>query len=323
MPGPQTSYQDTLSTQVRPVTRMDPATRQLTSLLHPPTHPAPPPPPVKVRLQAQVCSYSGPWQCFTSIVRQEGFRGLYRGLSSPLIGGALETGVNYAVFQHTMGALDGLPTAASIPLAAATAGVFLSVIVSPAELIKCRMQLGAADKAHAYEGPIDCIRQLLRSEGYKGLTRGLGATMSREIPGNAVYFGTYMTLRDWLPGKRTGGVAGQPRSLWQTATDAGSAILCGAASGMLMWATVLPLDVAKTRIQTAWPGSEHDVGILKQLRRLYKEGGRRSLYAGLTPTLVRAAPANAMQVSVGEESNVLWCCGVNMRMSAGCMKLVD
>lgn len=80
---------------------------------------------VKVRLQADSSAYRGAWQCFTSIIRLEGvserrrrlprrlgpfpsltwltpnrrpqFRSLYLGLSPQLIGGALETGVNYAV----------------------------------------------------------------------------------------------------------------------------------------------------------------------------------------------------------------------------------
>lgn len=62
-----------------------------------------------------------------------------------------------------------------------------------------------------------------------------------------------------------------------------------------MWGTVLPLDVAKTRIQTAQPGSSWDTGVLQQLRMLWREGGRRSLWAGLPPTLLRAFPANACQ----------------------------
>lgn len=62
-----------------------------------------------------------------------------------------------------------------------------------------------------------------------------------------------------------------------------------------MWGTVLPLDVAKTRIQTAQPGSAWDTGVLKQLRMLWAEGGRRALWTGLAPTLVRAFPANACQ----------------------------
>lgn len=267
--------------------------------------PSPPQPPtfyfpfcrVKVRLQASICHYNSPWSCFRSILQHEGFSGLFRGLSSPLVGGALETGINYGVYESVLPRLNFLPDPVAIPLSAATAGFFLSWIVSPAELIKCRMQLGAADAAHKYTGPIDCIRQVVKSEGLRGLFRGATGTLAREMPGNAVYFGTYKSLREILPGKRQNNNCYNtsvmpPSSLWQTLLDATSAITAGALSGMVMWATVLPIDVAKTRIQTAWPGSSRDVGLITQLKNMYREGGRRVMYAGLTPTLIRAAPAN-------------------------------
>ena len=38
------------------------------------------------------------------------------------------------------------------------------------------------------------------------------------------------------------------------------------------WATVLPIDAAKTRLQTATPGSPRDVGIIRNLRMMYREG---------------------------------------------------
>ena len=39
---------------------------------------------------------------------------------------------------------------------------------------------------------------------------------------------------------------------------------------------MLPVDVAKTRIQTATPGSARDVGILRNLAMMYREGTQRS-----------------------------------------------
>ncbi len=262
-----------------------------------------------MRLQASICHYNSPWSCFRSIVQHEGFNGLFRGLSSPLVGGALETGVNYGVYESVLPRLKHLPDPIAIPLSAATAGFFLSWIVSPAELIKCRMQLGAADAAHSYTGPVDCMRQVVRSEGLRGLFRGATGTLAREMPGNAVYFGSYKALRQILPGKKTQqennentnsndyNVEKQPgngasTSLWNTVLDATSAITAGALSGMIMWTAVLPIDVAKTRMQTAWPGSARDVGLITQLKNMYREGGRKVMYAGLTPTLIRAAPAN-------------------------------
>ncbi len=208
----------------------------------------------------------------------------------------METGVNYGVYEHTVSRLKNhLSDPIAIPLSAATAGFFLTWIVSPAELIKCRMQLGAGDPSHSYKGSLDCIRQIVRSEGLLGLFRGATGTLAREMPGNAVYFTSYKTLRDILPGKRqnnntNNNLDHQPRD--GTIIEATSAITSGALSGMIMWATVYPIDVAKSRIQTSWPGSTRDVGLISQLRNMYREGGRRVMYAGLAPTLIRAAPAN-------------------------------
>jgi len=57
----------------------------------------------------------------------------------------------------------------------------------------------------------------------------------------------------------------------------------------------VPRDLAARRRQTAGPGSLYDVGMARNLQLLHREGGRRALYAGLTPTLLRAFPANACQ----------------------------
>ena len=86
---------------------------------------------------------------------------LYRGLTPQLVGGALETGVNYTVYEAMLRLLQidsaaaaavaatdavgpsqqrlqllQLPEVAAVPLAAATAGLVLSFVLCPAELIK-------------------------------------------------------------------------------------------------------------------------------------------------------------------------------------------
>ncbi len=65
-------------------------------------------------------------------------RGLYRGLASPLVGGALETAVNYSVYNAARRALSaphqGAPrvgvTADSLA-AGALAGAAISVVLGP------------------------------------------------------------------------------------------------------------------------------------------------------------------------------------------------
>lgn len=63
-----------------------------------------------------------------------------------------------------------------------------TVVVSPVELVKCRMQL---DKESKYAKSSDCAKQILSSEGVRGLFRGTYATAFREIWAYAAQFAAY------------------------------------------------------------------------------------------------------------------------------------
>ncbi|DBA97388.1 TPA: hypothetical protein ACH3X1_015115 [Trebouxia sp. C0004] len=177
------------------------------------------------------------------------------GLAAPLVGGALETGISYTVYTYTLAQLTapGEPPTLSfaVPVAAGLAGIVLSFVLSPFELIKCRLQLGNQNTSHQYNGPRQCLQHLLKTEGPKGLTRGMRATIAREAPGNAIFFTAYETLRRTFPGKAA--PDNSSPNIRDVAKDSASAVGCGGLAGTIMWSCVLPLDVAKTRIQTASP----------------------------------------------------------------------
>lgn len=63
--------------------------------------------------------------------------------------------------------------------------------------------------------------------------------------------------------------------------------LCGALAGGIAAALTTPLDVAKTRLMLGRDlhGSPY-TGIFDTLARVYKEGGIRSLFAGIQPRVV-------------------------------------
>ena len=116
--------------------------------------------------------------------------GFFQGATVPVIGGALETGVNYFVYAGVSRSLrlqNNEPSIVDTLVASASAGAALSFILGPVELVKCRLQL-----QHAYyRSPLTCLRLTVQDEGLRGLCRGLGATLVREVPGNAIFFTTY------------------------------------------------------------------------------------------------------------------------------------
>lgn len=228
-----------------------------------------------------------------------GVRGLYRGLPAPLLGGSLETSVNYTVYNAARRALSPDTSDVAAALAAgAGAGVALSVVLSPLELIKCRVQAGV-DASVALS-----VQRVWRDHGVAGFARGLSATFAREIPGNALFFASY-------EGKccacsscsYSSADARAPAALQRGVARAGvsdtgvSAPLCGGLAGVAYWLAVLPVDMAKTRLQVLLPGQpEYSWGMMAHLRHEYVARGLRAgWYAGAQPVIVRAFVANAAQ----------------------------
>ncbi|KAG6915565.1 hypothetical protein DXG01_010970 [Tephrocybe rancida] len=112
----------------------------------------------KVRLQAQILSpssntnlprFNGPLDCLKQTWTEEGLRGLYRGLPVPIVGSMAETAalfVAYSGFQDIIRSMTLRPrteklTIPELGLAAGAAGFVSSFIITPIELVKCRMQV--------------------------------------------------------------------------------------------------------------------------------------------------------------------------------------
>ena len=53
-------------------------------------------------------------------------------------------------------------------------------------------------KPPVYQGPVDCIATIVRTEGLAGMYRGFGAMLLRDVPGYCLYFIPYVFLNDWI-----------------------------------------------------------------------------------------------------------------------------
>lgn len=230
-------------------------------------------------------------------------KGLYRGATSSFVGMAFESSLLFGIYSQAKKSLEGevesaKPRPSVIIPSAAFGGAVISFILGPTELVKCRMQIQGTDsavpKSSIYSGPLDCALKTVKTEGITGIFRGGVATLMREAIGNAVFFMTYEHVRYYMH-LQLKDVSSDQSNLM----DVGVGILSGGLSGVAFWSAVLPLDVAKTIIQTD-PDRRSTRNPFVVLKSIYRRSGLKGCYTGLGPTFMRAFPANAAAIVTWE-----------------------
>lgn len=256
---------------------------------------------IKVKLQSQPVPlpgqaprYAGAVDAVKQTLSAEGPRGLYKGMGAPLATVAAFNAVLFTVRGQMEGLLRSQPgaplTVNQQVVAGAGAGVAVSFLACPTELIKCRLQaqsaLASSDSAVVavkYGGPMDVTRHVLKSEGgVRGLFKGLVPTMAREIPGNAALFGAYELLKQsFAGGEDTSQLGG------------GSLMVAGGLAGAFFWLSVYPTDVVKSVIQVDDYKNPKFSGSIDAFRKILASEGIKGLYKGFGPAMARSVPANA------------------------------
>ncbi|KAH0545074.1 hypothetical protein FGG08_000845 [Glutinoglossum americanum] len=279
---------------------------------------------VKVRLQSQPdhlpLRYLGPIDCFRKSFRDDGgLRSLYRGISAPLMGAALEASslfFSYRIAQSLLvsvlypapnetAPLPALGISALVACGGAS-GAFTSFILTPIELIKCQMQVPAA--ASPAQRPLSIIASTYRHHGILGFWRGQLGTLIRETGGSAAWFGSYegvsAAFRHYLPRKSvsseslSGGLPGNDTLPFY------QQMIAGACAGVAYNFTFYPADTIKSRMQTeeiaALTGPQSKTSFLTVGRTIWRLQGIKGLYRGCGITVFRAAPSSAFIFSIYE-----------------------
>lgn len=270
---------------------------------------------VKVRLQSQPdhlpLRYAGPLDCFRQSLQSDGVRSLYRGVSAPLVGAAAENAClfwAYRVAQDLLRAtilpqnnVEKLPLGALVTAGAMSGGI-TSIVLTPIELVKCRMQVplqssmdpglgpraGLASKSLS---PLAVIADVYRREGVPGFWRGQLGTLFRETGGSAAWFGGYETVSAYFK-RQLKDPQNDRIPVWQQ-------MVAGAVAGVSYNFTFFPADTIKSKIQTGELTNVKptftNVG-----KELYKAHGLRGLYRGCGITVARSAPSSALIFTIYE-----------------------
>lgn len=165
-------------------------------------------------------------------------------------------------------------------------GVCTVLTGHPFDTIKVRLQtmpLPKPGEHPLYSGTLDCMKKTLAHEGPKGFYKGMGAPLAGVAPIFAISFMGYRV------GKEIFG----PKELNKfTYLDYFNA---GAFSGIFTTSIMAPGERIKCLLQIQGDSKTkmYD-GPIDCAKKLYKEGGIRSIYRGAGATLCRDVPASGL-----------------------------
>lgn len=141
----------------------------------------------RLSLQTHKSKYTGIVDAF----RKMSFRELYQGLSMSLAGFTPYNAINFSCYFIMKEKLNDLGIESNIVKISA-GGLSSMIAVSftyPTDLVRRRMQLQGFDPSvPKYDGVIDCIKKIGKTEGYRGFYRGLGACYIKLLPSAGLQF---------------------------------------------------------------------------------------------------------------------------------------
>lgn len=239
-----------------------------------------------IKTRAQIAPkgmFRGPMDILTQTLRREGVLALWKGMASPLIGIA---GVNsllftsYAVSKRIISPFPEL-SLKEIAAAGAMAGAINSVLASPVEMFKVRMQGQYGDATDKRLRTI--FSEMWSQWGFrKGIMRGFWITVFREIPAYAGFYTGFEFAKRNFRAR----YPDQHLPVW-------ALLASGSCGGISYWLACYPLDVIKSRVQLrATPPTGTPVQyIAREFRAIVAESGYSGLFRGLSPSLLRSIPA--------------------------------
>lgn len=241
----------------------------------------------KVRLQSSTNPNITSIDVIKNLLTNEGPLAFYKGSSLPLIGIGACVSIQFSVnesMKRFFNYYNNGPNKMDLTqffLAGGAGGFVVGFLASPIEHVRIRLQV---QKDAIFKGPLDVLKHIYQAGGIRSIYRGLAPTLIRESFGSGVYFMTFEAL-----------MQNQIKKFNITRKEVENWKLClfGGLAGYAMWISIYPVDVIKSKLQTDRLGNWKYKNSLHVFKDIYKTSGLRGFFVGFTPTILRAAPANA------------------------------
>uniref|UniRef100_K3Z5X6 Mitochondrial adenine nucleotide transporter ADNT1 n=3 Tax=Setaria TaxID=4554 RepID=K3Z5X6_SETIT len=180
-------------------------------------------------------------------------------------------------------------------VAGGVAGGVSRTAVAPLERLKILLQV---QNPHSikYNGTIQGLKYIWRTEGLRGLFKGNGTNCARIVPNSAVKFFSYEQASKgilWAYRQRTGDEDAQLSPLLRLGA--------GACAGIIAMSATYPMDMVRGRITVQTDKSPYQYrGMFHALGTVYREEGFRALYRGWLPSVIGVVPYVGLNFAVYE-----------------------
>jgi solute carrier family 25 protein 39/40 len=208
-----------------------------------------------------------------------------------------------------MSPIEGRVSDAYAPLAAGSVSrVLAAIVVSPIEMLRTRMQAVSSKESNVMRATMVGLKDMVGTDGYTSLWRGLTLTFWRDVPFSALYWWGYEYGRERLHESRARGasVAGQSRRDLTKAELLTDSFIAGASAGAIAALVTTPFDVGKTRQQTVINSNmsaeqrrslPENRTMPRFLYHIYCQDGMSGLFKGWAARCLKVAPACAIMIS--------------------------
>jgi len=251
---------------------------------------------LKVMYQAGGHADTSIKQLSMDIIKEGGVRAFWRGNGANVVKIAPENAVKFFMYEYLKSRVckvSANPTKTERFISGAGAGAISQFVIYPLEITKTRLALAGTGEL---KGIWSTIRMIMAREGWQGMYRGCGASISGIMPYAGTDLMVYNTLRHWF------------MTLNDKEPGMSVILATGAIASICGTLVAYPLQLVRTRLQShgrnpqQWGLDGEQPNIRGVIRHILKKRGFLGLYAGISCNMMKSVPSISFSYVIYEKS---------------------